>query len=220
MCRLLFPEDLAASAAVLDRRRRDAAVVVLVAGAPTAALVIADEHSEAFAVGVAVTLAPHDLAAWRGLRFERCPLADHHYPPAKGWAERVTSVPLTARQRKTSAWRRRWRCCATRPHRPRVWLAGCGSVLAADAPSTASGPHRATSRQKQRVGTGHHCPGRPARGVSALLPCTGVTRLSLMIGSVFAGQGQSSDTSDRCDRCDSAMLSSRPMRQALVPAPR
>src|SRR5205814_1340567 len=77
MLRVLFPENLALLAAVLDRGRRDAAVVVLVAGAPTAALVVADPHREAFAVGVAVALASDGLAARRGFGGERTPDADH-----------------------------------------------------------------------------------------------------------------------------------------------
>src|SRR5688572_17250929 len=82
MVRLLFPDDLAGFAAVLDRRGRDAAVVVLVSRAPTAASVVADPHREAFAVGVAVKLAPDGLAAGRELRLERCPRTDHrdHQP--------------------------------------------------------------------------------------------------------------------------------------------
>src|SRR5205823_9178652 len=75
--RLLFPEDLAFLAAVLDRGGRDAAVVVLVAGAPAAALVVADPHGEALAVGVAVTLAAHGLTARRGFGVEWCPYAYH-----------------------------------------------------------------------------------------------------------------------------------------------
>src|SRR6266545_2867581 len=172
MSRLFFPDNLALFAAVLHRCGRDAAVVVLVAGAPAAACVIADGHREAFAVGVVITLAPHGLAARGELRFERCSLATHPLPPAKGWAQRVISLPLAARRRKSSpghdlvglltAQGHRVRVLARRPgHDPNIeWVTGdlgtgagvAGAVAGVDAIVHAATHSPAAQRGKLRLG--------------------------------------------------------------------